>query len=390
MGMPSTTTAARFFTPLEALRGIAALCVVVFHASWTNSITQCRFFQNSALMVDFFFVLSGFVICHSYAGRLASRSEALRFLWLRLGRLYPLHLAFLLVFAALKLSGFLSQTPLSVPAGFSAFAVKNGWVFFCNVLLVHSLGLVHSLSFNYPSWSISTEFYTYILFAMVCVVVGRGPRLVAVALAIIGASAALLWHLGFYALEDATFSWGFLRCAAGFFLGVLAWRWCLERQPGGAQAAARTTNGVSDFALPVTLLGAGVFLATVSTDSGATYLFPILSGLIIVSVVVSTSHSVAHRILTTRPLRWLGRISYSVYMTHASVQWVISQVLSVGFHRPKVLFAGEPISELSPTAGIATLSIYMVIVLAVSHVTFKVIEEPFRIKSRQIAARIWS
>src|ERR1019366_2163758 len=141
-----------------------------------------------------------------------------------------------------------------------------------------------------------------------------------------------------------------------FFLGVLAWWWCLEKPPSGAQAAASTTKGVSVFALPVTLLGAGVFLATVSTKSSGTYLFPILSGLIIISAV-STPPSVAHRILTTRPLRWLGRISYSVYMTHASIQWLVSQLLSDGFHRPKVLFAGERIFELPPAAGVATLII---------------------------------
>jgi len=357
MGMSATPAVTRFFTPLEALRGIAALCVVVFHARWTNAITQWRFFQNSSLMVDFFFVLSGFVICYSYAERLTSGSDALRFLWLRLGRLYPLHLVLLLVFASLNLIGFLSKTTLSIPAALSAFAVKNGWAFFCNVLLVHSLGVLHSFSFNYPSWSISTEFYTYILFAILCLLVGRGPRLVAASLAVIGTSAALLWHLGFYALADATYSWGFFRCAAGFFLGVLAWWWCIEKPRGGAPAAART-DGVYVFALPATLLGAGVFLATVSTDGGASYLFPILSGLIIVSAV-STSSSVAHRILTTRPLRWLGRISYSLYMTHASIQWLVSQLLSDGFHRPKVLFAGERIFELPPAAGVATLIIYV-------------------------------
>ena len=91
-----------FFVTLESLRGIAALIVVVYHAVWLNPVTQSRFFSNGALMVDFFFVLSGFVICHSYGDRLLNLRDFGRFLWLRLGRLYPLHFALLMVFVLIE------------------------------------------------------------------------------------------------------------------------------------------------------------------------------------------------------------------------------------------------------------------------------------------------
>ena len=93
--------ATKFFAPLESLRGLAALVVVIFHAVWTNPVTGLHFFRNGSLMVDFFFVLSGFLITHSYGGKLRSFTECVRFLFLRIGRLYPLHLAFLLVFLAI-------------------------------------------------------------------------------------------------------------------------------------------------------------------------------------------------------------------------------------------------------------------------------------------------
>src|SRR5579871_4742226 len=118
--MPSGTAAAsvsetrqgdvpRFFAPLESWRGLAALVVVVFHAVWTNPITASRFFQNGALMVDFFFVLSGFVIFHSYGRKLASTTDVIRFLWLRLGRLWPLHFAFLLVFLGFEVAKLVAE-----------------------------------------------------------------------------------------------------------------------------------------------------------------------------------------------------------------------------------------------------------------------------------------
>jgi len=68
----SAAKGADFFVPLESLRGVAALIVVVYHAVWLNPVTNSRFFMNGALMVDFFFVLSGFVIFHSYGDRLSS------------------------------------------------------------------------------------------------------------------------------------------------------------------------------------------------------------------------------------------------------------------------------------------------------------------------------
>src|SRR5579871_5277008 len=105
----ATGTTRGFFYPLESLRGLAALTVVIYHAVWNNPITSLSFFQNGALMVDFFFVLSGFVIFHSYGRKLGSWSQIGRFLWLRLGRLYPLHLAFLLVFFGFEVAKWLAE-----------------------------------------------------------------------------------------------------------------------------------------------------------------------------------------------------------------------------------------------------------------------------------------
>ena len=69
---PAAGGGPRFFVSLESLRGIAALVVIFYHAEWYNPITPLRFVQNGPLMVDLFFVLSGFVIYHSYGSRLGS------------------------------------------------------------------------------------------------------------------------------------------------------------------------------------------------------------------------------------------------------------------------------------------------------------------------------
>jgi peptidoglycan/LPS O-acetylase OafA/YrhL len=96
-------------SPPLAAPSVPAALIVVYHAVWLNPVTSSRFFTNGALMVDFFFVLSGFVICHSYGDRLSNVRDFCRFLWLRLGRLYPLHFAFLMVFVLIEAVKYVAQ-----------------------------------------------------------------------------------------------------------------------------------------------------------------------------------------------------------------------------------------------------------------------------------------
>jgi peptidoglycan/LPS O-acetylase OafA/YrhL len=95
---------------LDSLRGLAALSVVFFHLSWTGPLYELAYVRNSYLMVDVFFVLSGFVIFHAYQGRVTTLREARRFLWLRFWRVYPVHFLFLMVFVAIAAAKLLAQS----------------------------------------------------------------------------------------------------------------------------------------------------------------------------------------------------------------------------------------------------------------------------------------
>src|SRR5262249_54321506 len=139
--------------------------------------------------VDFFFVLSGFVIAANYQQRLLDGFGMGRFLLLRLGRLYPLHFAMLALFVGLELLKLLRRelvpaelwslnpvAPLSTPEQAPPTIVAN-------LLLVQSLHLFDFSTWNVPSWSISTEFYTYVVFAA-CLIALRRHAWVALALAL--------------------------------------------------------------------------------------------------------------------------------------------------------------------------------------------------------------
>ena len=84
------------FRVLDSWRGVAALLVAVFHLNILSAIYSLDFIRNSYLFVDFFFVLSGFVITHNYANRLGTLEGVGTFALRRLGRLWPLHVVVLL------------------------------------------------------------------------------------------------------------------------------------------------------------------------------------------------------------------------------------------------------------------------------------------------------
>ena len=75
------------FSTLDGMRGIAAISVMFFHYTTSMPIS---IFRHAPLAVDIFFILSGFVIAHSYGNRLGRNMTALEYLLRRIIRLYPM------------------------------------------------------------------------------------------------------------------------------------------------------------------------------------------------------------------------------------------------------------------------------------------------------------
>src|SRR5438552_16908910 len=98
------------FLVLDSWRGIAACLVALFHLDAYCHLYGVPFLRNSWLLVDFFFVLSCFVIAANYQQRLCDGFGVGRFLFLRLGRLYPLHSAMLALFAGCEFPQALGKT----------------------------------------------------------------------------------------------------------------------------------------------------------------------------------------------------------------------------------------------------------------------------------------
>lgn len=148
---------------LTSIRGFAAIAVVLMHINSTYAEQGLLFFslfQYSSLGVDLFFILSGFILAYVYEeqnfSKLGIKSFFVTFMSARLARIYPLHIVTLLftLLIVLTLSGFSERYSEHF------FTLQS---FILNVFLIQNWGLV-DISWNTVSWSISAEFFMYLLF----------------------------------------------------------------------------------------------------------------------------------------------------------------------------------------------------------------------------------
>lgn len=363
--------------PLDSIRGIAATSVVIHHlllmptflaAFPHNAWINCSFFRSAWLLVDLFFVLSGIVMSLSYVDGDFERFSLREFMVRRLARVYPLHIVMLLanlLFRLLRISLVVAGVVVAAP---TAFEVNNAYSFLLNVLLLHSMGFIDYLSWNAPSWSISVEFYTYLVFGLI-VLIAQRMRSIAwfyalSGILVVGSLIVIVFVLGKESLGLQT-DFGILRCFVSFFLGVLTVRVVrsLPAKPGPA------TQG----ALQVLAMTASVVLVSIVEDiPAASFLAPLTFALFLGSLLAFPQALVVPRILVVRPLVWLGRRSYSIYMVHALVVLLAEYfVRAIG---PRTIASLDSIWAGLPAS--LNLAVSLAAVLAVSHLTYIYIEIP--------------
>lgn len=311
------------FPVLDGWRGLCALCVALYHLHSIDHFHMLDFVRGSYLFVDFFFVLSGFVIVHAYSGRIGGGAAAGTFLVRRFGRVWPLHAAVLLAFVALECVKVVSG-PSGGHAGTAAFTGTYApSALVSNLALVHALGVEDQWTWNIPSWSISAEFFVYITFAILCLTVRR-PSVLAVAMVTLAVAGALV-VMRFSANHiDTSIDYGYFRCLYGFFTGCLVYR--LYRAAAGwrpDKAVSRLAGGLAE---------AGALLAVVAFVSTAggnalSLAAPLLFGLVVWVFAFETGP--VSRLLATSPFQRLGAWSYSIYMVHALLVAVLQKGTTV-------------------------------------------------------------
>ncbi|MGC3982239.1 MAG: acyltransferase [Steroidobacteraceae bacterium] len=360
---------------LESIRGVAAVLVVFFHMpAWNPALYDIHIIRNSYYMVDLFFVLSGFVMYINYGERLRTFRDLAKFQLLRIGRLYPVHLLFLLVALGMALSKWLAAARLgmTLPNG-GAFKDAGVAAFFEHLFLVQSLGFTpeSSHAYNTASWSISVEFFTYIVFGLLTLITLRSLRLWIFALITVFAMSLL--HFFHYQVENFS---PILQCLAGYFLG------CLTAVVGEKKAASLPS--LVGFAVLVALT-VFTYLADAPEFNIAIFF---LSAALILSVILG-KEGIFRSMLRNKVLVFLGLISYSVYMSHFCVLWAFNIFIRVIFKRPEAMTSGVSYPQLTVwEASLASL-LAVAATLILSTIVFKTIEDPMRRKSRDWVRKLF-
>jgi peptidoglycan/LPS O-acetylase OafA/YrhL len=289
------------FEALDAWRGICAVLVAAIHMPSAHAWQGTTPFGNMQLFVDFFFVLSGFVICHAYGTRISGGITAAGFMIRRFGRLWPLHAAVLLGFVVFEFAKIAVEHGFGLALDGAAFANNRSVPsLMSNVFLIQSFNLHGMTTWNGPAWSIGTEFYTYAVFAGAVLLVKHRTLAFAV-LATVGLA-------GVVANSEAwlftTHDFGFFRCVYGFFSGCLVYGLVRRGKPSWAQG---TTVEV---AVVAGLIG---YLLNTGRDPSS-LLAPMVFGLIV--YVFAFESGAVSRLLKQRWAQALGLWSYSIYMVH--------------------------------------------------------------------------
>lgn len=354
-----TTTEDRFVA-LDSLRGVAALGVVARHFAGVGLTPVWPIAASGYLFVDFFFVISGFVIAASYGERLAQGFSRTRFTVLRLGRVYPMHLAMVLV-------GVVAAFATRVPV----FAGNHdGWHLLRALFLLDGYATGQGNFFVGQSWSISVEL---LLYAIAAVLAGKGRRgmILAAALAL---SAAVSLLAGF---EVAVWSSNVQRGLFGFALGAVTFA-AYRRRVGAGWPHATTSAAALILAL--------LFVASAQWLGTFAWLAALPFALVVLAFAPDRGWPA--RMLAAAPTRALGRWSYSIYLTHF---YVIGAAGHLALKlRGEQRASDEPIFRqllMTPAEQAVWAAAVLAAVLAVSVVAYRLIEEPGRAWSRRVAQK---
>ena len=287
------------FEALDSLRGVCAMMVVLYHMHPVGgAIVNLPFVRHSWVFVDFFFVLSGFVIASSYMDRLGEGFGVARFMGLRLGRVYPLHLFVLMLLCIFEIASLVIGERLD--EGRVAFDAPNSVAnLVLNLLLLQSSGLREHAGWNLVSWSIAAEIWAYLLFALVVARQRRGATVFFAGLALL--SLTLIAFVHGQSL-DTTYDFGIIRCFYGFSVGVLVKLLRDRWQPRGGHLVEIGT--------------AGLVIAYVAmyADGVTSLTAPLVFALPI--CLFASENGCVSWLLNRKPFRLLGTLSYAIYMFH--------------------------------------------------------------------------
>jgi peptidoglycan/LPS O-acetylase OafA/YrhL len=323
------------FIVLDSFRGLCALSVVVFHLHLFQGFSEWDFFRSAGLMVEFFFTLSGFVLAYRYALEPIDGDGFRRYMISRFFRIYPLHLVMLLLFSLAMFWGELTASQL------------QQWLY--QILLLQAwLPSGDPFGFNGPAWSISVEFYLYVLFGAILWATLRW-RQAAFVLLVAGCSLCVWLSFNFAG------SGGF-RGITCFFLGALAYR-CFD--------AIHHWRLNFKLATVVEVLLLAALYVVITAQYPAKSFFAAWAFAIAI-IVFAFEQGAVSKCLRHAAFVSMGKWSFSIYLTHYGVLHLILLALTAVapeflLHKDGLRFISLGTAWADHAAGLVILALVLLI-----------------------------
>lgn len=332
------------FLLLDAIRGIAALLIVIRH---TTAFWNGDPFQESYLAVDLFFCLSGFVLAHSYEKRISDGLSVSRFMAIRLVRLYPLYLLGSAIaaasFGALIAAGRLPTTmaQLSFTGVLSLFMLPSPQT----LPAPRWWGPLYPL--NNPAWSLLLDLLANAALALIVRHRLHALRIY-VGILLLSAWGLVLVALVWPSALDAGTQWrtlwmGFPRVGWSFFAGVLAHH--------------LYTNSLAELPSATSFRGALSVIAivlclTFSPSASWRWVYDVIAVILIFPICVYSAARCRVPVWTWPICSALGATSYAVYMLHEPLGRVVQRLAGA---------AGFPVESSAPWSGLIFAGLLVVL-----------------------------
>ena len=359
------------FSVLDSFRGIAAIFIVIHHIRFVGSITELKFIADAQIFVEMFFVLSGFVLTHGYAFK--KNFNFRRFFISRTFRIFPLHIVMLVLIILAELVKFIAYKNginfTNIPFT-GAYDINH--IIYHVFLLQSWIPYVQDSGFNGPAWSISVEYYMYMIF-FVTLLIKLNIRYI-VWLIVSLSAFYLLWDSAIHGTYGSV-----LRGFSSFFLGALVYSVY-------KYSYRKLININSNYfsILEIIILTSIIIIGSLELENKTI----LMTGIFTIQIFVfAFEKGIVSNMLKKNFFLYIGKLSYSIYLIHYIILWIVVfiaiVITKIGVTTTMIKGGTRFIDLGSSLYNNLSIFIILLVVVFLSSLSYKYIE----VKGQEIGKR---